>query len=145
MTGDGVPEGWIADGVHVLPLRVYYEDTDAGGIVYYANYLKFAERARTEMMRCLGAEHGGLMREDGISFAVRHCEASFVSPARLDDVIEVRTKLAHVRGASMCAEQSITRGDQALADITVRLACRDTHGRPARLPARLRKTLATLT
>src|SRR3546814_20375005 len=91
--GTGSSAGWFEGGEHVLPLRVYYEDTDAAGIVYYANYLKFAERARTEMMRCLGAEHRVLLEEAGIAFAVRSCSADSLIPARLDDLHVVRTRV----------------------------------------------------
>ena len=80
--------GMVADGVHVFPVRVYYEDTDAGGIVYYANYLKFAERARTELLRIAGITHSDLMAESGVAFAVRHCAADFIKPARLDDPLD---------------------------------------------------------
>ena len=79
----------FVDGVHVFSMRVYYEDTDAAGIVYYANYLKFAERARTEMLRALGTDQSRLAAEQGIAFAVRRCTADYLKPARLDN------RLAH--------------------------------------------------
>lgn len=148
---DGGPSsGWFEGGEHVLPLRVYYEDTDAAGIVYYANYLRFAERARTEMMRCLGAEHGVLMSEAGIAFAVRSCEADYLAPARLDDAIVVRTRVDEVRGASLRATQRVVRrndfgqGEVELVRIGIRLACMDRDLRPARLPERVRSALAGL-
>ena len=78
---------------HIFPLRVYYEDTDAGGIVYYANYLRFAERARTEYLRSVGADHQTLLAEDGIAFTVRQCSVDYMSPAFLDDPLEVHTRL----------------------------------------------------
>ena len=76
-----LPSGTVQGDVHHFPLRVYYEDTDAAGIVYYANYLKFAERARTEMLRLLGFEHGEMRRDSGRAFAVRHCSADYLAPA----------------------------------------------------------------
>ena len=96
-TGDRIASSGTFDGTtHVFPLRVYYEDTDAAGIVYYANYLKFAERARTELMRLLGAEHRTMMAEDGIGFAVRAVAAEYLQPARLDDAIAVHTRVERV-------------------------------------------------
>ena len=129
-------------GIHVFPLRVYYEDTDAAGIVYYANYLKFAERARTELMRSCGLEHRRLLDEVGVAFAVRRCEADYLRPARLDDLIEVHTRLLAVRGASLEAEQVVRRDGEDLARLRLRLACMNRDGRPVRLPSRLVRSLA---
>ena len=106
--------GAIADGVHVLPLRVYYEDTDASGVVYYANYLRFIERGRTEMLRLLGVCHRALDAGAGIAFAVRRCEIDYLAPARLDDEIEVHTAIAAVGGATIEARQSVRRGKDEL-------------------------------
>lgn len=149
LTADGPAAGWFEGGEHVLPLRVYYEDTDAAGIVYYANYLKFAERARTEMMRCLGTEHRALMAQAGIAFAVRSCDAEYLQPARLDDAIAVRTRVEEVRGASLRASQRVVRrkngqGEVELARIAIRLACMDRELRPARLPKDVRGALEEL-
>lgn len=143
------PSGWFEGGAHVLPVRVYYEDTDAAGIVYYANYLRFAERARTELMRCLGAEHGPLMDEAGIAFVVRSCSADYLLPARLDDTLVVRTQIREVRGASMRADQTVARCDTAgdeteLVRMHIRLACMDGNLRPARLPGEVRGSLEDL-
>jgi len=126
---------------HVFPLRVYYEDTDAAGIVYYANYLRFAERARTEMMRSLGVNHSGLMAVDGIAFAVRHCSADFLAPARLDDRLEVVTRITELRGASLGVEQRVRRDGADLVRMSLRLACMTLAGRPSRIPATLRADL----
>lgn len=120
---------------HVFPLRVYYEDTDAAGIVYYANYLKFAERARTEMLRERGFDHRELDAKDGVAFAVRTCNADYLLPARLDDALEVRTRVTHIGGASLEADQDIAREDAILTRLKVRLACINRAGRPARIPA----------
>ena len=123
---------------HVFPVRVYYEDTDAAGIVYYANYLKFAERARTEMLREAGFDHQRLLRERGMAFAVKRFTADYVAPARLDDALEVHTRVVNLRGASIDAQQVIKRDGQDLARCTVTLLCLDPNGRPVRLPVELR-------
>lgn len=145
----GAQSGWFEGPVHVFPGRVYYEDTDAAGIVYYANYLKFAERARTEMMRCLGTEHRRLLKEAGVAFAVRNCDAEYMLPARLDDAYVVRTLVDEVRGASLRMTQTVCRveaddSETPLVCVGIRLACMDAHLRPARLPAPLRDALATI-
>jgi len=129
--------------VHLCPVRVYYEDTDAEGIVYYANYLKFAERGRTEMLRDAGIGHRALLAEHGIAFAVRNLSADYLKPAKLDDALTVYSRLLTLRGASMSAEQIVRRDDEDLVRMTVRLACIDRQGRPARLPSTLRQTLET--
>jgi acyl-CoA thioester hydrolase len=140
----GPSAGAFEGGVHVFPVRVYYEDTDAGGIVYYANYLKFAERARTEMMHLLDAGYREIIRDKGLAFAVRRCEVDFLAPARLDDVLEVRTRLLAERGASLSAEQTISREGRDIARLHVRLACINSAGKPARIPAGLRSRIRTL-
>jgi acyl-CoA thioester hydrolase len=128
-------------GVHVFPLTVYYEDTDAAGVVYYANYLKYAERARTELLRDLGIEQSQLLAEAGLAFAVRSVAVDYLKPARLDDRLEVHSRLREVRGASIEADQRIRRGDVELVRIEVRVACVNISGRPARVPAGARAKL----
>ena len=128
---------------HIFPLRVYYEDTDAGGIVCYANYLRFAERARTEYLRSVGADHQTLLAEDGIAFAVRQCSVDYMSPAFLDDPLEVHTRFLEVRGASLLAEQVVKRKTDELASLNVRLACVGDDGRPRRMPTALRSALSS--
>lgn len=123
---------------HVFPVRVYYEDTDSGGVVYYANYLKFAERARTEMLRSL--RNGET--NDGIAFVVRHCTADFQKPARLDDLLDVETTVEEVGGASLVVDQRVRRGSTELVHLVVRLAAVDSDGRPARLSPSLKAALA---
>ena len=127
---------------HVFPVRVYYEDTDAAGIVYYVNYLKFAERARTEMLRLMGREQQRMMETDGVAFAVKSARIEYFRPARLDDTLEVRTGLVEVGGASLKLRQRIFRGAELLVDMLIRLAVMDRAGRPVRLPADLRAALA---
>jgi acyl-CoA thioester hydrolase len=135
--------GWTVDATHehVLPVRVYYEDTDAGGIVYYVNYLKFAERARTEMLRLIGREQFDMLAGEGVGFTVRRCEVDYLAPARLDDALEVRTTLVDVGGASMRLRQRIVKGEALLADMRLRLALIDRGGRPARMPKDIRDAL----
>ncbi len=137
------PVAGILDGAeHVYRVRVYFEDTDAAGIVYYASYLRMAERARTEMMRLLGADHAGMMRNDRLVLTVRECAIEYLAPARLDDVLEIRSSLLEIGGASLRARQTVHRDGETLARIGLRLACVGEAGRPARFPARLRSALA---
>ena len=142
--------GWFEGVRHLYPVRVYYEDTDAAGIVYHANYLRFAERARTEMMRCLGTEHRSLMHSDGVAFAVRSLDTEFFQPARLDDPLTVETRVDVVGGASMRLNQTVFGRDEKsgepnmLVQMAVRLACIDGDLRPARLPGVVRAALTEL-
>jgi acyl-CoA thioester hydrolase len=119
---------------HFFNLRVYWEDTDAGGLVYHANYLKFAERARTEMLRHLGIEQDRLRGETGLMFVVRRLVAEFLQPARLDDELAVATQLKHLGGASLDLDQEVRRADNALVRLALRIACIGQDGRPSRLP-----------
>ncbi len=130
---------------HIFPVRVYYEDTDAGGVVYYANYLRFAERARTEMLRGHGIESSTLMAKEGVAFAVRRCAADYFRPARLDDRLEVRTRVLAVGGASLDLEQRIVREDGTEAvRLDLKLACMARTGAAARIPAVVRSRLAEM-
>ncbi len=136
--------GVLEAGEHRWPIRVYYEDTDAAGIVYYANYLRFAERARTEMIRCLDLEHGALRARHGLVFAVRRCVVDYLAPARLDDGLDVRTRIVRVGGASLDLEQRIFRAERLLVRMEVRLALLSSALRATRLPAALLGALAAL-
>ena len=127
--------GSSAEGIHIYPVRVYYEDPDAAGIVYYANYLKYAERARTEMLRDLGTENARLMKTEGLAFAVRRCEVDFFKPARLDDLLSVETRLIDIGGASVVVDQRVKRDNAELVRMELKLACLSLDGRPAKLPA----------
>ena len=138
------PGGRFEGGEHVYPLRVYYEDTDASGIVYYANYLKFAERARTELMRGAGITHVTLLGDHDAAFVVRRCVVDYRRPARLDDEIEVRTSIGTVAGAHIEAEQRVMREDALLASIGLKLGCVGRNGRAVRLPSPLRHALSEL-
>jgi len=130
--------------LHRFAVRVYYEDTDAAGIVYYANYLKFAERARSEWLREIGGDEAKAMKAGGLLFVVRRCKIDYRQPARLDDLLEVATRVVAVAGATLDLEQVVRRDDADLVVMKVTLACLNSAGRPARLPAALRAALATL-
>ena len=133
--------GTFRDGVHVFLVRIYFEDTDAGGIVYYANYLRFAERARTEMLRHLGIESGRLVDDLGLAFAVRQCSMDFIKPAKLDDLLVVETRLGRVGGASLTADQRVSCDGTDLVRMELKLACMSLQGCPARMPADIRSRL----
>jgi acyl-CoA thioester hydrolase len=130
--------------VHRFPIRVYYEDTDAAGIVYYANYLKFAERARTEWLREIGGDEARVLKDSGLLFVVRRCEVEYLQAARLDDLLEVETRVTGFAGATLDLAQTVRRDAVDLVAMSVKLACLNPAGRPARLPAVLRAALAPL-
>jgi acyl-CoA thioester hydrolase len=129
---------------HVLPVRVYYEDTDAAGIVYYANYLKFAERGRTEMLRLLGVEQDRLRAETGMQFVMREGTVRYRRPARLDDALMVETTLVELGVASITMQQVITRNEEEVARFTANVACTGPDGKPMRMPQQLREALKPL-
>ena len=133
--------GSLKDGVHTLPLRVYWEDTDAAGIVYCANYLKFVERGRSDMLRLAGIDQWRMKREEGVNFVVRRCEIDYLNPARLDDALEIETFVALVRGASMDMRQTVRRDGDDLVVVLVKVACLDVAGRPIRLPHEIKSAL----
>ena len=137
-------EGRFQGATFVWPVRVYYEDTDAVGVVYYANYLKFAERARTEMLRALGIEQSGVMANEGLAFVVKRCEIDYVKPARLDDDLDVTLSVTKVGGASMEGDQVISRNGEPLATLFLRLACVDKAGRPVKMPPMVRAKMNEL-
>ena len=125
-------------------LRVYIEDTDAGGVVYYANYLKFMERARTEFMRSLGYGKNTIFNSDAM-FVVRDLALTYMLPARLDDELEATARIAQLRGAGIVFHQSIRRGEELLARAEVTIACVDRAGvKPRRLPLEMVTRLRAL-
>ena len=135
----------MADEEFSLSLRVYIEDTDAGGIVYYVNYLKFMERARTECMRRLGYGKDYIFNHD-LMFVVRDVAVHYRGPARLDDELRATARIAELRGASLRMHQRVLRGDEVLARAEVTIACVDRDGvRPRRIPAEMAQTLGHLT
>ena len=126
-------------------LRAYYEDTDAGGVVYYASYLRFAERARTEWIRQLmGRENQTLWTKNDPLFVVRHLEADYNAPARLDDSLTVTVELQKIGGASLDLIQNIKRGEDILVAIKVTLVCTTHEGKVLRLPPEWRQKLDPL-
>lgn len=126
-----------------LPVRIYYEDTDAGGVTYYANYLKYAERARTEWMRHITGKTTALWTKEDPLFVVRHLEADYIAPARLDDLLNVTTKLVKIGGASFDMEQNIYRDKDLLFALKVTLVAVTHDGKILRLPPEWRKNLET--
>ena len=126
---------------HSFPLRVYYEDTDLAGIVYYANYLKFIERARSEWVRGLGIDQALLRAKQGIVFAVRRVEADYLRPAVFDDVLSVQTVPADLSGARLVLDQAVLRGAQTLFTARVTLVCLTAAGTATRFPTALRTAL----
>jgi acyl-CoA thioester hydrolase len=127
------------------PIRVYYEDTDAGGVVFYANYLRFMERARTEWLRHLGFEQDELMQDPGVMFAVYRTEIDYRAPARFNDELSVITRVDKLSGASITfAQQIVRRGDdQPLVEGLVQVACVTIEMKPARIPSSIKDLLKT--
>ncbi|MFT0859122.1 tol-pal system-associated acyl-CoA thioesterase [Ancylobacter sp. G4_0304] len=137
--------GRIVPGGHVLPVRVYYEDTDFSGIVYHANYLKFMERARSDHLRLIGVVQGELFGEalaeaPGFAFVVRSMELNFIRPARIDDVLEIHTAPIEVAGASITLQQKVMRGAELLVEGKVKVAF-VAQGRARRIPDSLRAAM----
>ena len=129
---------------HRLPVRVYYEDTDFSGVVYHANYLRFLERGRTELLRSAGVDQSILHSEPGgIIFAVRHMTVDYLKPARMDDILTVETVTSEIRGASLRMGQRILRDGTVLLTAEVHVAVL-ANGKPARLPDHLRTLLGAV-
>jgi acyl-CoA thioester hydrolase len=138
-------DGTILNGRHSMQVRVYYEDTDFTGIVYHASYLRFMERGRTDYLRLLGARQRTLFEETaqeapGFHFVVRSMTIEFLKPARMDDVVEVVTAPAEVKGASITLQQQVVRGTETLVEAHVRVAF-VSGGRARRIPAALRTAM----
>ncbi len=125
--------GWV-DGVHHFALRVYFEDTDAAGIVYYANYLKYMERARSDMLRALGVDQRAVLEAGGGVYVVAEVHIKYRAPAKLEDALVVRSELVGIRAASSVIHQRVMRGREILADATVTAAFIAPDGRPQRQP-----------
>ena len=138
------PSAGAFDGLeHVLPVRVYYEDTDFTGVVYHASYLRFFERGRTEFLRAAGIEHRALLEApDPAAFAVTQLSIAFRRAARVDDALEVRTAFAAMRGVRIAARQRMLLGKALVAEAEVELVCITPQGRPRRPPAELIRRLA---
>ncbi|MCI2397937.1 tol-pal system-associated acyl-CoA thioesterase [Aliiroseovarius subalbicans] len=126
--------------MHTFPIRVYYEDTDMAGIVYYANYLRYIERARSDWVREIGVDQNA-MRDAGLVFAVRRVEADYLAPARFDDVLTVETTTLQVTGARLVLDQVVKRGEERLFEAQVTIVCLGEGGQPTRLPGGLRRSV----
>ncbi|MCO4846844.1 MAG: tol-pal system-associated acyl-CoA thioesterase [Yoonia sp.] len=124
---------------HQFRVRVYYEDTDLAGVVYYANYLKFIERGRSEWVREMGVDQVA-MKSDGIVFAVRRVEADYFMPAMYDDELIIETRVEKLTGARLVVRQGVMRGADLLFEALVTIVAIDQSGKPARLPANIRPT-----
>ena len=123
--------------MHQFPIRVYYEDTDMAGIVYYANYLRYIERARSDWVREIGIDQNA-MRNEGLVFAVRRVEADYIAPAKFDDELQVETSVEQVTAARLVLKQVVKRDEQPLFQAVVTIVCIADTGAPARLPANIR-------
>ncbi|MSP01886.1 MAG: tol-pal system-associated acyl-CoA thioesterase [Acetobacteraceae bacterium] len=133
------------DGRHRYAIRVYYEDTDAGGVVYHATYLRYAERARTEALRDLGVPHSALVEHHGTMFMVRRLEVDYERGARLDDALTVETEVMEVGGATVQLRQTVRNKDGICAVLAVRLACVRLEGsKPGRIPLLWRERLLAM-
>ncbi|MCB1499670.1 MAG: YbgC/FadM family acyl-CoA thioesterase [Bauldia sp.] len=136
--------GRLIPGGHLLPVRIYFEDTDFSGVVYHGSYIRFMERGRSDFVRLLGVGHAGLDAGDHgepLAFAVHRIHIDFFRPARIDDLVEVTTMVKAVTGARLVLNQTVTRGGERLtdADVTIVLVNRD--GRARRIPDSVRETL----
>jgi acyl-CoA thioester hydrolase len=139
--------GTLHNGRHVLPVRVYYEDTDFSGVVYHASYLRFMERGRTDYLRLLGVDHRALFEETeretpGFHFVVRSMQIEFLKPARMDDVLDIVTAPEDVKGASIMLHQQVIRAGESLVEAHVRVAFVSA-GKAQRIPKPLREALST--
>jgi len=124
----------VSSGRHSFELRIYYEDTDHGGVVYYANYLKYMERARTEFMRGFGIELDQLQSDADVLFAVTEAHVHYRRPARFNDALSVYSELTHARGARLGFRQTVMRDNEILVEGNINLACIDTQGQARRIP-----------
>ncbi|MDR3534246.1 MAG: tol-pal system-associated acyl-CoA thioesterase [Rhodopila sp.] len=135
-----------APSIHRYSFRVYYEDTDAGGVVYHANYLRYAERARTEALRDAGIPHADMVERFGLMFMVHRAEIDYVRPAMLDDLLVVETETMDVGGATIVLRQTVLGSNGVCAALRIKLACVRIGGnRPARIPPQWREAMAAMT
>jgi acyl-CoA thioester hydrolase len=145
MPAEPVPsQGVLSDGRHLFPVRVYFEDTDFTGVVYHANYLRFIERARTEMLRDLGLHQGAIHageRGDALFFVVARMQLEFLKPARMDDLLTIETRPLKITAATIELAQCVRRGDEILFNAKVLIAA-ISNGKACRLPAEVRQRLA---
>jgi acyl-CoA thioester hydrolase len=134
--------GWFEGKTHVFPVRVYYEDTDFSGFVYHASYLRFMERGRSEFLRLAGAGHSGMLEAaEPLVWVVRRMDIGFLKPARMEQILCVRTGVLQLAGARMRLDQAVMRGEEALVKADVEVCIVTLDGRPRRVPDFTRKTL----
>jgi acyl-CoA thioester hydrolase len=135
--------GYLEGRIHVLPISIYYEDTDLSGVVYHANYLRFMERGRTEFFRFVGiSKMAGLEEDEPTAWAIRSIQVDYLRPARLDDQIEVRSRLTGLSGARMKAVQLVTCGQTLLVQGRIEACITTLTGKPRRLPQNVQDALA---
>lgn len=145
-SNDAVLGHMAASGIHHLPVQIYYEDTDFSGFVYHANYLKFAERGRSSLLKLAGITHTQLLDlQPQLAFVVSHMAIDFLRPGRIDDRLLVETGFTEIRGARLKAEQRISRDGEVLWQADVLAAVVDLQGRPKRLPREMADTLQGFT
>jgi acyl-CoA thioester hydrolase len=136
--------GFFRGSEHILPVRVYYEDTDFSGVVYHGAYVRFMERGRSDFLRLIGISHRDLLAlDEPIAFTIQRLEIDFYKPARIDDALEVRTAYTRATGARIEARQDIWRGGEQLTTGRVHAACINLEGRARRLPPSVRAALAS--
>ncbi len=138
------PAGWIADGAFHYPIRIYYAETDAGGVVYHGQYLALAERARTEMLRQMGLPLDRFIDLTGCIFVVRSASLDYRAPARLDDLVVCRIQSAPLGTTKMPLTQTFLKGDTVLCEVSLVLVCVNERWRPTRVPDILRERLAPI-
>ena len=131
-----------SDGAHLFPVRIYYEDTDFSGNVYHAAYLKFFERARTEFLRAHEVHHSKLQAQEGVAFAVRNLKIDYVRSAHIDDMLEVTTSVAEMKGSKLVLEQIIRREGEIVTKAEVIVVAIRSNGRPTRLPETVRRAFS---
>lgn len=136
--------GYFEGKVHILPISIYYEDTDLSGMVYHANYLRFMERGRTEFFRLAGISRAGLEDEDPTAWTIRRIAMEYFRPARLDDQVAVHSVLTKVSGARIKALQRVRRGESLLVEGRIEACITTLTGKPRRLPGTVYETLAPL-
>lgn len=138
-------EGVFEGKVFYLPVRMYWEDTDTGGVVYHGNYVSYFERGRTEMLRAAGLPHSDMMMgDDPVIWVISKVEVSYKRSAYMDDAVVIKTQVEKLGGASMIMAQEMWRGEEMLAEARFRIAVTDKNGKPRRLPQNLHETMKTL-
>ena len=137
--------GRLIPGGHILPVRIYFEDTDFSGVVYHGSYVRFMERGRSDFVRLIGVGHTDLDKGahgEQLAFAVRRIHADFLRPGRIDDLLEVETRVLDLAGARIVLRQTIRRGDETLVDAEVTIVLVNPQGHARRIPQSVREALA---